>query len=221
MSKERPSLSSSLCHTPPRPSSSLCHTPPLPSSPFSSTVLTSASIKRSLMTDKNRYRVQPNPSKRATAACWKVFGVPAMSTDDDPTKYEILPGFVSCKTCLDTYKYIDSSTGNLNNHRCCRESSPDQSSIASFLHLPRSTNSNKLISKRKEEIKQLCAKWVAGSMRSFQIVTDRGLKDSIQACLDIGREFRSETRVHVEDLLPSDRTVIGWRISNEILSKRL
>jgi hypothetical protein len=32
----------------------------------------------------------------------------------------------------------------------------------------------------------LCAKWIAGSMRPFQIVTDQGLKDLIQVCLDIG-----------------------------------
>jgi hypothetical protein len=165
---------------------SLCNTPPRQTSLFNSTVRTSASIKRSLMHDKKHFRVEPNPSKRATAACWKVFGLPSMSTDDNPSKYEILHGFVSCKTCFDTYKYIDSSTGNLNGHRCSRDVSPDQSSIASFLQSPRSTVASKLISKRKEEVKQLCAKWIAGSMRPFQIVTDQGLKDLIQVCLDIG-----------------------------------
>jgi hypothetical protein len=61
-------------------------------------------------------------------------------------------------------------------------------------------------------------------MRLFQIVSDRGLKDLIQVYLDIGklfwsidiwkvllffsgREFRSETHVLADDLLPSDRTV--------------
>lgn len=82
---------------------------------------------------------------------------------------------------------------------------------------------SRLISKRKEEIKHMCAKWVASSMRSFQIVTDPGLKDLVQVCLDVGnlfstvifgdkitysgRDFRSETRIFPEDLLLSDRTV--------------
>ncbi len=173
MSTEESSFRLSQCHTPPR----------------SSAVHSSSSIKRSLLVDKKHFRVEPNPSKRATASCWKIFGLPAMSNDDDPSKFKILPGFASCKTCFDTYKYIDSSTGNLNSHRCCRDASPDQSSIASFLQSPRSTNTSKIISRRKEEIKQLCARWVAGSMRSFRIVNDRGLKDLIQACLDIGKVF--------------------------------
>jgi hypothetical protein len=141
--------SSSLSH--------LCNTPPRQSSLSSSLVRTSASIKRSLMHDKTHFRVEPNPSKRATAACWKVFGLPSMSTDDDPSKYETLHGFASCRTCFDTYKYIDSSTGNLNGHRCSRDVSRDQSSIASFLQSPRSTVTSKLLSKRKEEVKQICA----------------------------------------------------------------
>jgi hypothetical protein len=173
MSTKESSFQLSECQTPPR----------------SSVVYSSTSIKRSLLVDKKHFRVEPNPSKRATAPCWKVFGLPAMSTDEDPSKYQILPGFASCKTCFDTYKYIDSSTGNLNSHRCCRDLSSDQLSIASFLQSPRSTTASKLISKRKEEIKKLCAKWVAGSMRSFKIVNDRGLKDLIQACLDIGNFY--------------------------------
>ena len=167
--------------------SSTCQTPLRQSSLSSSTVCTSASIKRPLMQDKNHFRVEPNPSKRATGACWKVFGLPTMSTEDNPFKFEILHGFVSCKTCFDTYKYIDSSTGNLNSHRCSRDTSPDQSSIASFLQSSRSTLTSRLISKRKDEIKQLCAKWIADSVHPFQIVADQGLKDLVQVCLDIGK----------------------------------
>ncbi len=91
------------------------------------------------MHDKIHFRVENDPSKRATAACWKVFGLSTMLTDDDPSKYEILYGFVSCRTRFDTYKYIDSSTGNLNGHRCSQDASLDQSSIALFPQLPRST----------------------------------------------------------------------------------
>lgn len=106
---------------------------------------------------KKHFRIESNPSKRATAACWKTFGFPAMSTDDHPSTYNILPGFASCKICFETYKYIDSSTANLNSHRCCRDSS-DQSSLVPFLQSPRSSNMSRIVSKRKEEIKETCAK---------------------------------------------------------------
>jgi hypothetical protein len=96
-----------------------CQTPPRPSLLLSCTARISTNIKRSLTFDKIHFRVENNPSKRATAACWKTFGLPAMSTKENPAKYEVLPGFASCKRCFDTYKYVDSSTGNLNNHRCC------------------------------------------------------------------------------------------------------
>lgn len=57
------------------------------------------------------------------------------------------------------------------------------------LHSPRSTSMSRLISKRKEEIKHMCAKWVASTIRSFQIVTDPGLKDLVQVCLDVCNLF--------------------------------
>ncbi|CAF3867215.1 unnamed protein product [Rotaria sordida] len=59
----------------------------------------------------------------------------------------------------------------------------------------------------KEDIKKLCTRWIAGSMRSFRIVDDPGFKRIIQACLDIGRECRDELNLAAEGLLPSDRTV--------------
>ena len=69
---------------------SQCQTPPRQSSLSKSLRCTSTSIKRSLLHDKLRYRVENNLSKRATAACWKVFGFPAMSTDDDPSKLQTI-----------------------------------------------------------------------------------------------------------------------------------
>ena len=84
--------------------------------------------------------------------------------------YEIVPGFVSC---------------NLKRHRCSQNISHDQSSISSFLRSPRSN----ITSKRREKIKPSCAKWMGGSLRPFQIVTNNELKNLIEACLDIGTFF--------------------------------
>ena len=107
------------------------------------------SIKRLLLNDDIHFKVLPNNRKRATAACWKSFGFRAVFNQDDLTKFEITPGFVSCKSCFDTYKYIDSSTANLYNHRCCREESSDQMSITSFIRSPRSTtNFSKMLKKK-------------------------------------------------------------------------
>jgi hypothetical protein len=147
-----------------------------------------------------------------------------MSTVENPALFQIIPGFVSCKTCFETYKYIDSGTANLNAHICCRNLDPDQSAITSFVQSPRSTVTSKAMSKKKEELKRLCTKWISGSMRSFQIVNDPGFKELTQLCLDIGkgsiirgflrwvylpsgREFRAETRMDADYLLPCDRTV--------------
>jgi len=153
-------------------------------------VFTTTSIKNSLLNDQVHYQVLNNNSKRATASCWKTFGFPAVASHDDPKKFETIPGFVSCKTCFDTYRYIDSSTANLYAHRCYRNESPDQPTITSFIRSPQSSlNSSKTYKKRKEEMKQLCAKWIASSMRPFQIVSDPGFKQIVQTCITIGKEI--------------------------------
>ena len=139
------------------------------------------------MNDQVNFKILPNSSKRATAPCWKLFGFPAISDTEDSNKFDIIPGFVSCKKCFDTYKYIDSSTANLYSHHCHRNETCDQTSITSFIRSPRSFTSTRNASKRKEELKQLCTKWIASSMRSFQIVSDPGFQRIVQTCFDIGK----------------------------------
>jgi hypothetical protein len=145
----------------------------------------SASIKRSLLHDQHHYRVQYNSSTRASAQCWKVFGFPSRMNDENANEFIVIPGFASCKRCCETYKYIDSSTGNLNSHQCSRALPSDQHSLASFVQSP-SRNNGKFVAKKKEEIKKLCVQWIASSMRPFQIVSDPGLKQIIQASMNIG-----------------------------------
>ena len=186
---------------------------------------TSASIKRSLLHDQQHYRVQPNSSSRASAQCWKVFGFPSKMKDENSNEFTLIPGFASCKTCFETYKYMDSSTGNLNSHQCSRTLPSDQHSLASFVQSPSRSN-GKLVLKKKEEIKKLCVRWIASSMRPFQIVSDPGLRQIVQASMNIGlylsisiasftrflhsllgRDLRSECGICADDLLPCDRTV--------------
>ena len=171
-----PSSPASPCTTPSRASSS------------SSKAYSTSSIKRSLLNDRNHFQVMPNINRRSTASCWKIFGFPAKVESEGLEKFEIIPGFVSCKKCFDTYKYMDSSTANLYSHRCYKNESSDQTTLTSFIRSPRSAScSSKSTSKKKEELKQLCTKWIAASMRPFQIVTDPGFKRIVQACIDIGK----------------------------------
>ncbi|CAF3298386.1 unnamed protein product [Rotaria sp. Silwood2] len=190
------SSSTSSCATPTRTLSS------------TTSVYSTSSIRHALIKDNENFEVICNKRKRVTASCWNTFGFPAKVKNGEVKTYEVIPGFVSCKICFDTYKYIDSSTANLYGHRCHRNESSDQTSISSFILSPRSGNHfSKNQTKKKEDIKKLCTRWVAGSMRSFRIVDDPGFKRIIQECLDIGKECRGELNLAAEDLLPSDRTV--------------
>ena len=150
-----------------------------------SNIHTSASLKRALLHDHQHYRVQPNSSTRATTQCWKAFGFPSKIKEDNPNEFTIISGFASCKTCFETYKYMDSSTGNLNSHQCSRSLPSDQQTLSSFVKSP-SRNNGKLIARQKEEIKKLCVRWIASSMRPFQIVSDPGLKQIVKASISFG-----------------------------------
>ncbi|CAF1402498.1 unnamed protein product [Adineta ricciae] len=169
---------------------------------------TSVSIKRLLTHEKTRYLVECNPSKRATAPCWKVFGFPAMLSNESENQFEIIPGFASCRSCFETYRYIDSSTANLNSHVCPRIVHPNQQTLTMKSQTPRSTAMCKLLAQRKKEMTNLCARWVADSMRPFSIVGDYGLKEIIDKSVEIGRNLRSiDTNFSVDDILRCDRTV--------------
>ncbi|CAF3706922.1 unnamed protein product [Rotaria sordida] len=140
----------------------------------------------------------------------------------DKDEFIAIPGFASCFKCLETYRYIDSSTTHINSHKCPKLLSSNQTSLDQhFLSKssPRQTDQRtvpvaKAIAKRKEEMKKVCARWIAHSMRSFQIVQDPGFKAVIDECLKIGREFGPDTVISSNNIISCDRT-----IKNEI--KRL
>ena len=50
----------------------------------------------------------------------------------------------------------------------------------------RSTDS-KLIAMKKKEMINLCARWIADSMRTFSIVNDRGFRVIVGKCIDSGK----------------------------------
>ncbi len=75
------------------------------SSASPNTAFTTTTIKHLLVNDHINYQVIDNKNKRSTAQCWKCFGFPGVLNSNDNKKFDIIPGFVSCKTCFDTYKY--------------------------------------------------------------------------------------------------------------------
>ena len=165
--------------------------PVTPRSSSTTVKYTSASIKRFLLHDKKHYKIMSNPNKRATAACWSKFGLPAMGMEgDDESKFNVIKGFASCKNCFETYFYNDSSTTNLNAHRCLMDQQQGRLTFKSSGSPLRNTFGAKLLSKKKEDMKKLCANWVASSLRPFSIVTDPGFKLILQECLTIGELIR-------------------------------
>ncbi len=149
------------------------------------TPYTSKSIEK-LLKNKNEYKVVNNPGKRVKAACCTIFGFPARITSEK--EFEIIPGFASCKDCFETFRHVDGSTTSLNEHQCPRIAAKGQQSIEECLNFvpQRSAVIDKLIKKKKENVKRLCAQWAATSMRPFQIVNDPGFRNIIQECLNIG-----------------------------------
>jgi hypothetical protein len=159
---------------------------------------TSESIKLLLQNDNKNYKVVSNKSKRVSAACWKNMGMgfPAKKLNDKD-EFTVIPGFASCFKCFETYRYVNSSTTHINSHKCSNLLPSDQTSLdhhfasKSPAHQTeqRTIPITKAIVKKKEEMKKVCARWIAHSMRCFKIVQDPGFKAVIDECLKIGKKY--------------------------------
>ncbi len=84
-------------------------------------------------------------------------------------------------------------------------------------------------------MKKVCARWIAHSMRSFQIVKDPGFKAVIDECLKIGKKYLyyyssvfkklqncffllAGRELHPDTVLSSDDIIsCDWTIKNEII----
>lgn len=192
------------------------------SSPLQSTS-SKSSKKRSLENDSNQskiitsllknnndeYKIIKN-TRNVSSDIWLKFGFPAKKNVEHPDRYDIIPNYSSCFKCFRTYRFTDSTTSSMKDHKCPQEyfqglktlevfsasSSPSSSariSTASSSSTPylsptssRSVFITKVVKKKKENLKKIFVRWVVTGMRPFQIVKDLGLEDIIQECLDIG-----------------------------------
>ncbi|CAF4179202.1 unnamed protein product [Rotaria sp. Silwood2] len=124
---------------------------------------TSESIKLLLMNDSANYKVIPN---------------------------QMIPGFVSCFKCWETYRYVNSSTTHINSHKCPKLLSSNQTYLDQhFLSksIPHQTDQRtvpvtKAIAKRQEEMKKVCREFGPDTVISSNdiISCDRTIKNEIK-----------------------------------------
>ena len=103
----------------------------------------SESVKLLLLNDNTNYKVIPNQSKRVSAVCWKrmEMGFPAKKLHDKD-EFIAIPGFASCFKCLETYRYVNSSTTHINSHKCPKLLSSNQTSLDQHFFIKIKSSSN-------------------------------------------------------------------------------
>jgi hypothetical protein len=145
-------------------------------------------ITRSLRNNSKEYMVVKN-TKNVSSDIWSKFGLPAKKNDKSSDQFDIIPNYSSCFQCFQTYRFTDSSTSSMKDHKCPQELAKGQQQLKIFnasSSSPLSPLTTKIIKQKKQHIKQLFVRWVVTGMRPFQIISDSGLIDIIQECLDIG-----------------------------------
>ena len=149
-------------------------------------------ITNLLKSTKDNYVVLKN-TKNVSSDIWQKFGLPARRSSNNSNRFEVIPNYSSCFKCFQTYRFLDSTTSSMRDHKCPQEVSNAQTQFKSFISSPttsssfsRSAFTLKKGKEKKENIKKLLVQWVVTSMRPFQIVSDPGLQAIMQECLDIG-----------------------------------
>ncbi|CAF4071163.1 unnamed protein product, partial [Rotaria sp. Silwood1] len=137
--------------------------------------------------------------KNVSSDIWTKFGLPARRIAKNRNRYETIPNYSSCNKCFQTYRFLDSNTSSIRDHKCPKDISSTQMQLKSFFTSSptassssppsRSTLISKVIKEKKEIIKKLFVRWVVRGMRPFQIISDSGLQAILQECLDIGYVF--------------------------------
>ncbi|CAF1334587.1 unnamed protein product, partial [Rotaria sp. Silwood1] len=121
---------------------------------------------------------------------WTKFSLPARRIAKNPNRYEIIPNYLSCNKCFQTYRFLDSNTSSMRDHRCPKDISSTQMQLKSFV-----TSSPTASSSSSPSL---------SGMRPFQIISDSGLQAILQECLDIGLYWEN---IRVEEILSCDRTI--------------
>ncbi|CAF1165617.1 unnamed protein product [Rotaria sordida] len=186
-------------------------------------------ITNLLKNNNDEYAIIKN-KKKVSSGIWLKFGLPARKKDKNSNQYDVIPNYSSCFKCFHTYRFIDSCTSSMRDHKRPQEISKGQQqltlhhasptlSASSSSSSSRSIILSQIIKQKKENIKKLFVQWVVTSMRPFQIISDSGLEVIMQECLNIGRELHMEN-VQVEQILCTDRTVRNELVKQAELERK-
>ncbi|CAF3359964.1 unnamed protein product [Rotaria sp. Silwood2] len=183
-------------------------------------------ITNLLKNNSNEYTIVRN-KKNISSGIWLKFGLPAQKNDKNSNQYDVIPNYSSCFKCFHTYRFTNSSTSSMRDHKCPQEISKGQQQLTLQHASPISSSSSssrpvilsKIIKQKKENIKKLFVQWVVTGMRPFQIISDSGLEAIMQECLNIGRELHMEN-VQVQEILCSDRTVRNELVKQAELERK-
>lgn len=127
--------------------------------------------------------------KRGKSKVWNTFGI--IKNEE----HEAIPNLVSCRSCLNVYKYNNRSTSNLVKHKCYILESSSQASVDKFQVDPES----------KRKMVGIFTLWCAVNTRPYSIVEDSWLKELIEFSISIGTKFGSN--VDIDNLLPHPTTI--------------
>ncbi|CAF3928238.1 unnamed protein product, partial [Rotaria sp. Silwood1] len=71
--------------------------------------------------------------KNFSSDIWTKFSLPARRIAKNPNRYEIIPNYLSCNKCFQTYRFLDSNTSSMRDHRCPKDISSTQMQLKSFV----------------------------------------------------------------------------------------
>ncbi|CAF4906656.1 unnamed protein product [Rotaria socialis] len=126
-----------------------------------------------------QFMVVKNDQKYVSSPAWSTFGFPAKRVEDGSCQRII--GFASCFACKDTYSYQYGGSG-------------------STKYLLRHLTAHDCTLIRDE-----LTKWICSSVRPFNIVSDPGLKITLQTVMNICQKYQGP--INAEDILVTPPTI--------------
>ena len=156
----------------------------------------SPSLMESLLKQKDKLKqfiVIKNDQKNLSSPAWSSFGFPARRMDDN--SYKRIDGLASCFECKDTYSFQSDGSGStkhLLKHVCSKgltsSENKTEGPIDKFIKTKKST-SIKLTVQDQTKFRDELTKWICESIRPFNLVSDPGLKTTLQTIVDICKLF--------------------------------
>ncbi|CAF2142585.1 unnamed protein product [Rotaria magnacalcarata] len=157
-----------------------------------------------------QFLIIKNDQKNVSSLAWATFGFPAKRLEADC--YQRIVGFASCFEYKDTYTYQSGESGStkhLVRHACSKRSSSlennEEGPIDKFMKL-KNLPPLKLNSKNRTIIQDEFTKSICSSIRPFHLISDLGLKTTLQTIIDICEE-KYQGSINTDDILVTPTTI--------------